>query len=90
MNICKNCKHELVFINEGWYHIEVLRDGDIELSIACPISVDTKESEEFIQEQMEVIDRKIKEKFGKNYGAWYWFAEVHCTCRNPEPEEESK
>lgn len=82
---CK-CGHEIARLDGKWYHVDRQKDGSIELTKEC-ITLETEEAEKFTQEQMEIIGKKVKEKFGENYDTRYWFAEVHCTCKNPEPEE---
>lgn len=82
---CK-CGHEIARLDGKWYHVGRQKDGSIELMKEC-ITLETEEAEKFVEEQMEIIGKKVKEKFGENYDTWYGFAEVHCDCKNPEPEE---
>ena len=83
---CDNCGHEVAIFDGEWYHVHREKDGDINFSKSC-ISLEDKEAEKFIEEEMAAVDKKVKEKFGENYGTWYWFAEVHCNCMNPQYKE---
>ena len=84
-SVCKNCGHDIAMYNDEWYHAGEEKDGDIFFSKECGFSLETEEARKFEEEKMEALDKEMKAEFGDSYGSWYWFFEIHCTCRIPEP-----